>query len=67
MTHYQRAQRKLASIIKKAARERDAKGYRENLGYDQGNKFQDYLNQLDLTYSQHAALTREFDTACDKL
>lgn len=67
MRDTQRARCKIRALIRRAKRERDAGGYRENLGYDQRRKLQDYLNALDLTYSKRAALMGEFDRACDAI
>jgi len=67
MTNFKRAQRKIRAIVNEAIHERDTKGYRENLGYDQQNRLEEYLNGLDLTYPEHAALIREFYKACDQI
>ena len=67
MTDYQKGQRKIRSLIKRAIRERDTDGYRENLGYDQQNELANYLNGLGLTYPEHARLIQEFCIRCDKI
>jgi len=67
MTDYQKARRKIKAIIAEAAKERDTKGYRENLGYDQWPFFLGYLDALDLTYPEKSKLLAEFDRQCDNL
>lgn len=67
MKDAQRARRKIKAIIREAERERDTKGYRENLGYDQWSKLQDYFSTLGLTYSERTMLLQEFYRACDAI
>ena len=62
-----RARRRIQSIINTATHERDTTGYRENLGYDQQNKLQEYLNTLDLTYPEFCLFMGEFYRACDAI
>lgn len=54
-------------LVKKAEKERDTKGYRENLGYDQARKLDAYLGKLDLTYSEEAQITKVFFKQCDNI
>lgn len=67
MTHWLKAIGKIDSLVNKAKKERDHKGYRENLGYDQQNKFEDYLSTLDLTYQQRAKLIGHFYAKCGEI
>ena len=67
MNDFKRAQLKIKTIVNEAILERVRSGYRENLGYDQQSKLEEYLNGLDLTYPEHAALIREFYKACDQI
>ena len=67
MTNLSYARNKIKAIANKAIHERDTKGYRENLGYDQQPHFEDYLNRLDLTYPEHAQLIQEFYVACEAI
>lgn len=62
-----KAKRFIDSTIRKAKQERDRKGYRENLGYDQYNRVDDYLKSLDLSYSEQAALLQTFNRQCDDI
>jgi len=67
-TEYRRAQLQIEAIIAKATEERDTKGYRENLGYDQLPYFQGYLSRLfGLTYSEKDQLVQAFCRACDNI
>ena len=67
MTALQKAQAEVTRLIAKAARERDQRGYRENLGYDQRPVLGDFLSTLDLSYSEKYALLCDFDRQCDNL
>ena len=57
----------IKKVIAKAERERDRKGYRENLGYDSHNQVRDYLNTLELSYIEHSALMKQFNALCDRI
>lgn len=54
-------------IIKIAKKERDTKGYRENLGYDQANKVRDEIYKLGLEYNQEAEVMKYFYLMCDSI
>ena len=56
-----------ASLIDKAKKERDTKGYRENLGYDSYNKLRSKLSNLDLSYATQSRILTWFNTECDKI
>ena len=43
---------------------RDKYGYKENLGYDQKNKFEEYMYKFDLTYQEECELNTYF---CNKM
>jgi hypothetical protein len=67
MNAYQKGQKMIEKIYAKSIRERNAKGYRENLGYDQVPKFSSYLSGLDLSYVDQCRLNREFMDMCNKI
>ena len=65
---YNKAMRKVDSLVTKAIEERLQKGYRENLGYDSQNELENYINFLDsLTYSDKTEIVQAFYSACDKI
>jgi hypothetical protein len=53
--------------ISKAKKERDTKGYRENLGYDKYNEVKEKIEKLDLSYSETADLMNYFTIQCDSI
>ena len=55
------------NLIIESITERDNRGYRENLGYDQRPKLKNYLNKLELTYQEKNYILSTFDTACENL
>ncbi len=57
----------IGKIIAKAERERDRKGYRENLGYDSSRTVEDYLATLDLSHVERSALMNGFFRKCDSI
>jgi len=61
---FNKGMKRAKQIIAKAEQERDRKGYRENLGYDQERKLRDYLSGLDLTYSEQCRILDWFNSAC---
>ena len=62
-----KALRKIDRFINKAKKERDKKGYRENLGYDSQRELEDYLNILDLSYGEKARLITLFYRRCEEI
>ena len=65
---YEKAIKFIDKIIKKAEQERDIKGYRENLGYDQDNKVIEYLEKLTLlTYPDKSELLSYFYNSCNSI
>lgn len=62
-----KGRKKAEQLYKKACKERDKKGYRENLGYDQIFKLNDYLEKFDLTYSEECQITDYFFKLCDSI
>lgn len=60
-----KAYKKADSLINRAIKERDTKGYRENLGYDSLNKLLDYVAPFHLTYHDECALKDYHFTECD--
>ena len=62
-----KARDKSRKLIAKAERERDLKGYRENLGYDQYRSLEDYCATLCLSYTETSIILGAFDNACDAL
>lgn len=56
------------TLISRAAKERDKKGYRENLGYDQKNKLSDKISELQTEYYQdYCNILDYFRRRCDSL
>lgn len=55
------------NAIKKATNERDRKGYRENLGYDQYNSVKSKVEKLDLGYSETCDVMAYFHRKCDSI
>jgi len=53
--------------IAKAIKERDRKGYRENLGYDQRIRVRDEVGELDMHYIEKCDVMAYFDSECDKI
>jgi len=51
--------------ILKAKQEKNTKGYRENLGYDQYPKVQEQIDKLDLSYSENSEAMNYFNSQCD--
>ncbi len=56
-----------SNLVKKAIKERDKKGYRENLGYDSKNKLVDFINKLNLHYTLKCDVIDYFDNCCDNI
>ena len=54
-------------LIAKAKRERDSRGYRENLGYDQYRVLEDYCRELCLSYTETTIILGCFENACNAL
>jgi hypothetical protein len=52
-------------LYKKAIKERDKKGYRENLGYDSANKLTDYVSTLDMHYQDQCKAKSYFNQLMD--
>lgn len=67
LSDFQKAERKIKQLIDRAKRERDRKGYRENLGYDSQRKLEEFLQTLNLSYSDEARLIELFYKECDKI
>lgn len=53
--------------IKRAEKERDEKGYRENLGYDQYNEVKEKVEELGLEYGDVCDIMNYFDRKCDNI
>jgi len=64
---YTKALKKINALINKAKRERDSKGYRENLGYDSQGELEDYMDGLNLSYQEKAELIKIFYQHCDEI
>ena len=64
---YTKALKKINALINKAKRERDSKGYRENLGYDNQGELEDYMSKLNLSYQEEAELIKIFYRHCDEI
>lgn len=64
---YNRGLKKMDSLILKAIRIRDTKGYHENLGYEFSNKLSDYLGTLNLSYQEEADILSKWFNACDNI
>lgn len=54
-------------LVTKAVKERDKKGYRENLGYDQHLKLRDYMSGKGLTYLDECSVMDRFYGGCDNI
>ena len=64
---YTKALKKINTLINKAKRERDSKGYRENLGYDSQPELEDYMSKLNLSYQDEAKLIEMFYQYCSEI
>jgi len=63
-----KADRKAMTLIRQAKAERDAKGYRENLGYDAQNKLEAFMDTLPaLQYRDRAEIIAHFYRACESI
>lgn len=62
-----KARARSRQLIAKAKRERDLRGYRENLGYDQYQALEDYCRELCLSYTETTIILGCFENACDAL
>lgn len=67
MNDYQKGLRKANSLVDKAKKYRDTRGYRENLGFDQQTKLEVYLSDLNLTYQERCAIKEHFFAECRKI
>ncbi len=67
LKNYNKGKAFAEKLIRGAKRERDANGYRENLGYDQANKLSDFLSKLNLSYHEKSDIEIFFDSACDEI
>ena len=53
--------------IRKAKKERDTKGYRENLGYDSWYKIEEKIGSLNLSYQEKCKVKDYFYSECDNI
>jgi len=67
LSDFQKAEKKIKQLIDRAKRERDRKGYRENLGYDSQGKLEDFFGILNFSYADEARLFELFYAECDKI
>jgi len=67
LSDFQKAENKIKQLVDRAKRERDRKGYRENLGYDSQGKLEDFFRTLNLSYSDEARLIELFYSECEKI
>lgn len=68
MTDYEKAIKKADTLIAKAKAYRDKHGYRENLGYDDVYKLEQYIDaHLKLTYPQECEVKNYFYKECEKI
>jgi len=65
--NYTKVLKKINTLINKAKRERDSKGYRENLGYDSQRELEDYMSGLNLSYQEEAELIKIFYQHYDEI
>lgn len=63
----QKAYKIADKYINKAVKERDKKGYRENLGYESYIVFMDEIKKLKLSYQEEAAASDYFHRGCDNI
>jgi len=54
-------------LVEKAKKEKDTRGYRENLGYDSENKLRNYSLFQDLSYVEQCNVITYFYRLCDKI
>ena len=54
-------------LVDKAIKERDKKGYRENLGYDQDIELRDYISKMDIHYTDQCNVLDHFRNRCDQI
>lgn len=64
---YRKAVNKMYKLLEKSKEEYYNKGVRENLGYDQQSKLDDYMNTLNLTYPERCLIISEFYFLCAHL
>ena len=64
---YIKALKKIDRLINRAKKERDSKGYRENLGYDSQGELENFMNTLKLSYGEKAQLIKLFYEYCDEI
>ena len=55
------------NLYKKAIKIRDTKGHRENLGYDQQPKLEDFMSKLEMPYSDKADVITYFYSKMDSV
>jgi hypothetical protein len=67
MNDYKKALNFVDNLISKAEKERDTKGYRENLGYDSKNKLDKKISTLDLSYSEVCEIKDQFHSRCNSI
>ena len=67
MDRFQRGINKVNILIENAKKERDSKGYRENLGYDSEGKLRDYMETLGLAYQDEYRVVNYFYSECEKI
>ena len=58
---------KADQLIRQAERIRDTQGYRENLGYDQTPRLEEYLYTLTLTYADLCQVLDYYAVKCRAL
>jgi len=66
-TDYKKGIKYADKLIRKAIKERDKKGYRENLGYDSENELKNYLETLNLNYFEECKILDYFERKCDRI
>jgi len=65
---YHKAIKHADKLIAKAKRERDARGYRENLGYDSQRNLEAFMSKNhDMTYGEKCHIITYFNRQCDAI
>lgn len=53
------------SLVRLAKKERDERGYRENLGYDSIYELENFIKTLALSYREESDVIKYFYSQCD--
>ena len=59
--------RYIDKLYLKCCNYRNKYGYKENLGYDQENKFEEYISKFNLSYQEECKLKTYFYNKMDRI